>query len=66
MKAWRNDIPAQHAFRKELLKSNPKLPSTIRVGRLMRDNFVKVLPVPSFLMQGLLIRAGVYRSQAEA
>lgn len=66
MKAWRNDIKAQRAFRKELLAMNPKWPRNVRVGRLMRDNFVKMLPVPSFLMQALLIRAGVYRSQAEA
>lgn len=61
MKAWRNDIKAQRAFRKELLEINPKLPRTIRVGKLMRDNLVKVLPVPSFLMQALLLRAGVYK-----
>jgi hypothetical protein len=31
-----------------------------RVGKRMRDSHTRVLPVPSFLLQGLLIRAGLY------
>lgn len=29
-----------------------------RMGKITRDNFVRVLPVPSHIMQALLIRGG--------
>lgn len=31
-----------------------------RVGKKLRDNYTRILPAPSFLVTGLLHRAGVY------
>lgn len=56
MKAWRSN-KAQADFRRE-----HKIPAHYRVGRAVRDNVVRILPAPSFLVQALLIRAGVLKA----
>jgi hypothetical protein len=35
-----------------------------RVGKALRDNYTRILPAPSFLVTGLLHRAGVYGAPA--
>jgi len=37
-----------------------------RVGKALRDKYTRILPAPSFLMTGLLHRAGVYGEPAVA
>lgn len=53
MKAWRNP-ENQAQFRKDF-----KLHDVRRVGKLLRNTGIRILPVPSFLVQGLMIRAGL-------
>jgi hypothetical protein len=56
MKAWRNK-QAQDTFRAE-----HNIPAHIRVGKVLRDQQVRIIAGPSFLMQALLINAGLMQA----
>lgn len=60
-KAWRKAEPQQR-FLKDMIQSDPVLAAKITAGRVRIGRIIRskehILPIPSLLVQGLLIQAG--------